>query len=147
MNKYQRLKSDDGSDSVTRYFPLADDEEAYTNCFYGIADDEASKIEGTASGVDLIGFSFGGNNVVGGKILLDYSEHALYMCRIEEGDEKPSIGDLINGYQRVVDVHDNEDMDEPYYVFRIEQPSASNTGTIDDDDAGIYVPGQKKTEA
>jgi len=143
MNKYQRLKSVDGSDSVTRYVDL-DDDEAYTNCFYGVADDKASKLEGTASGVDLIGFSFGGNNLVEGRILLDFSELALYMCRIEEGDTKPGIGDLINGYQRVIDVHDDDDMDEPYYVFRIEQPTATNTGSIDDDEAGVLVPGQKK---
>ena len=146
MIKYQRLKSLDGSDSVTRYFPLKEGEDAYVNCFYEVVNNAATKIKGAASGDGIIGFSFGGNKLNVGEIFLDPDEDALYMGYLEDGDTKPDIGDLINGYQRVIDVHDDGDMDEPYYVFKIEQPAASSTGSITDDDAGTLVPYQKKTE-
>ena len=36
MVKYQRLKSIDGSGTIMRYYELAENEDAYTNAFYGI---------------------------------------------------------------------------------------------------------------
>lgn len=148
--KYRRLKTLDSTGvPILRYYKLADTV-AYANCFYGIANDQASKIEGAASGKALIGFSHGGNNLGKGLIFLDINETSLYMGILEEGDTKPAIGDLVNGYQRVVDTHyetesaegKNDDgfgieyLDVPYYIFRIEQPAASATKTITDENAG-----------
>lgn len=157
MKEYRRLKSITGDGTIMRYYDLASDEDAYTNAFYGIASEKASKIEGEVSGADIIGFSHGGNALVEGKILLDINPHIVYMCLLDDDDARPAIGDLVNGYQRVIDTHyDGDDgvtkgpewgvetLDNPYYIFTIEQPTLENTEDITDDNAGTLTPGQKK---
>lgn len=162
MVKYQRLKSIDGSGTIMRYYELKDGEEAYTNAFYGIKDGKASKIVGEVSGAGLIGFSHGGNALAEGLILLDVNPAIAYLCALGEGDDKPDIGDLVNGYLRVIDTHyDDEEasgkgtlpeewgietLDNPYFIAVIEQPEATGTATIDDEDCGTLTPFQKKNE-
>lgn len=159
MKEYRRLKSKDGSDSVTRYYELKAGEEAYTNAFYEVVSGKATKISGAASGDGPVGFSFGGNALVDGCILLDINEQALYMCLLDDDDTAPAIGDLVNGYQRVIDTHYDDDsasgkgtnpsewgvehLDNPYYVFNIEQPAVESTGSITDSGAGTKTPAQK----
>ena len=149
--KYQRLKSTDGTGSIIRYYKLTDDV-AYCNAFYKIVDGEATKISGSGEGAALIGFSHGGNNLAKGLIFLDIGETPVYMGIFEEGeDTRPEIGDLVNGYQRVIDTHYDGDedvdgkndegwgvevLDNPYYLFVIEQPEATNTESVDDSGAG-----------
>ena len=152
--KYQRLKSIDGSGTIMRYYELADDV-AFANAFYGITDGKASKIVGTVSGATLIGFSHGGNNLAEGLVFLDINPSIVYMGILGEEDEgRPAIGDLVNGFQRVIDTHYDGDNDEygkganpeewgierltnPYYLFTIEQPEASEFATeMDDEEAG-----------
>lgn len=158
MKEYRRLKSIDGSGTIMRYYNLKDDV-AYTNCFYGITGNEAEKIEGSGASYDLIGFSHGGNALVEGKLLLDINPAIVYMGILEEGETGPDIGDLVNGYQRVIDTHYDgtegytgdpewgiETLDNPYYLFVIEQPAATNTASLTDDDCGTLTPYQKKTE-
>lgn len=162
MVKYQRLKSIDGSGTIMRYYELAEGEEAYTNAFYGITDGKAKKLEGALDGEVLVGFSHGGNALVDGMILLDINPAIVYLCALGEGDTPPAIGDLINGYLRVIDTHyDNDEasgkgtlpeewgierMDTPYFLAVIEQPSATTEAEIDDSDCGTLTPYQKKTE-
>ena len=151
--KYQRLKSIDGSGTIMRYYPLAEDEIAYANAFYGITSNAASKIEGTVGeGVELIGFSHGGNRLARGLIFLDINPSIEYMAILGEGEDRPNIGDVVNGYQKVVDTHYDgdegvdgknddgfgvEELDAPYYIFTIVQPAGTSYATeIDDSDAG-----------
>lgn len=157
MKEYRRLKSIDGSGTIMRYYDLEDDE-AYTNCFYKIASDKATKLSGSGAGADLIGFSHGGNAFIAGKILLDINPGVEYMAILDEEDDRPTIGELVNGYQRVTGIHYDGDagyvpgeegagvevLDNPYYIFVIEQPAASTTGSITDTDAGTLTPNQKK---
>ena len=148
--KYRRLKTIPGDGTITRYYKLDEGEEALCNCFYGISSGVAERIEGTASGYGLIGFSHGGNNLVKGRILLDINPGVLYMgiFGAEESD-RPAIGDVVNGYQKVVDVHyDGDDgveigewgverLDAPYYIFHIVQPEGSAYASeVDDSGAG-----------
>ena len=149
--KYRRLKSIDGSGTIMRYYNLKAKEEALTNCFYGIADDVAERIEGTAEGYGLIGFSHGGDNLSKGQIFLDINPSVEYMAILGEADDRPEIGDVVNGYQKVVAIHydgDNdyvpgeegfgvETLDAPYYIFTIVQPDGSSYASeVDDSDAG-----------
>ena len=165
--KYQRLKSIDGSGTIMRYYPLAEGEVAYTNCFFGIdADGKAHKISGTIySGGDTatygqVGFSHGGNALVDGCILLDINPGVVYMGIFEEGEaDRPVIGSLVNGYQRVIDTHYDGDagvsgkgtlpeewgievLDNPYYLFRLACYS-NDTDSVTDTDAGTLTPHQK----
>ena len=149
--KYRRLKTIAGDGTIMRYYELADGQEALCNCFYGIASNKASKIEGTASGVQLIGFSHGGDNLAAGLIFLDVNPAVVYMGLLEDGDTQPNIGDVVNGYQKVIDTHYDsdaasgkgtmpeewgiEDLDNPYYLFTIIQPSGTSASE-DDEDAG-----------
>lgn len=152
--KYQRLKSIDGSGTIMRYYELADDV-AYANAFYKIANGEATKIVGTVDGAALIGFSHGGNNLAEGLIFLDINPNVVYMGILGEEDEgRPAIGELVNGFQRVIDTHYDGDegvsgkgtnpeewgverLTNPYYLFVIEQPEASDfSGEMDDEEAG-----------
>ena len=152
--KYQRLKSIDGSGTIMRYYELADDV-AYTNAFYKIANGKATKIVGTVSGAALIGFSHGGNNLAEGLIFLDINPSVVYMGILGEEDEgRPAIGELVNGFQRVIDTHYDGDagvsgkgtapeewgverLTNPYYLFVIEQPEASAFASeMDDTEAG-----------
>lgn len=152
--KYQRLKSIDGSGTIMRYYELADDV-AYANAFYGIADGKASKIEGTASGFGLIGFSHGGNNLAEGLIFLDINPNVVYMGILGEEDEgRPAIGEVVNGYQKVIDTHYDGDenvsgkgtnpeewgverLTNPYYLFTIVQPDGDAFASeMDDAEAG-----------
>lgn len=152
--KYQRLKSIDGSGTIMRYYELADDV-AYANAFYKIANGEATKIVGTVSGAALIGFSHGGNNLAEGLIFLDINPNVVYMGILGDEDTgRPAIGELVNGFQRVIDTHYDGDegvsgkgtdpeewgierLTNPYYLFTIEQPEATAfSGSIDDEEAG-----------
>lgn len=151
--KYQRLKSIDGSGTIMRYFKL-DTGVAYTNAFYGITDNKASKIEGTVGeGVELIGFSHGGNRLAKGLIFLDINPSVVYMGILDnEEEDRPNIGEVVNGYQKVIDTHyDGDDgvygknddgfgvetMTNPYYLFTIVQPTGTDYASeIDDSDAG-----------
>lgn len=138
--RYNKLKSIDGSDSVTKYYKLDTDEEALANVFYGVKDGVAERIEGTASGYDIIGFSHGGDKVVKGKILLDINPQIAYIVKLGENESRPEVGEVVNGYQRVIAVNyenDPEWLDNPYYVCTIVQPDGSAFATeIDDSDAG-----------
>lgn len=147
--KYRRLKSIAGDGTIMRYFKLDDGEEALTNVFYGIKDGAAERIEGTASGYGLIGFSHGGDKLNKGDILLDVNPAIEYMAILGEGDDRPAIGDVVNGYQKVIAIHydgddgvdngefDREVLDNPYYVFTIVQPDGSAYASeVDDSDAG-----------
>lgn len=150
--KYQRLKSIDGSGTIMRYYKFTGDE-AYTNAFYGVTDGVAEKIVGTVGdGVQIIGFSHGGNNLAKGLILLDINPAIVYAAFLGEGEDRPDIGDVVNGYQKVIDTHydgDNgvygknddlfgvERLDAPYYLFTIVQPEGTEYASeVDDDDAG-----------
>lgn len=152
--KYQRLKSIDGSGTIMRYYELADDV-AYANAFYKIANGEATKIVGTVSGAALIGFSHGGNNLAEGLIFLDINPSVVYMGILGDEDTgRPAIGELVNGFQRVIDTHYDGDegvsgkgtdpeewgierLTNPYYLFTIEQPEASAFASeMDDEEAG-----------
>lgn len=149
--KYQRLKSIDGSGTIMRYYELADGEEAYTNVFYEVASNKCAKISGTPTG-ELIGFSHGGDRLVNGCMLLDINPSIVYMGIFEEGEEsRPNIGEIVNGYQKVIDTHyDNDEvsgkgtnpkewgierLDNPYYLFTIVQPTGTST-EVDDSTAG-----------
>ena len=151
--KYRRLKTIAGDGTIMRYYELADEAEALCNVFYGVTDNKVSKIEGAVGeGVKLIGFSHGGDNLAKGLIFLDINPAVVYMGIFEDGeDTRPEIGDVVNGYQRVIDTHyDNdeasgkgkkpeewgiEDLDNPYYLFTILQPTGSEA-TVDDSGAG-----------
>lgn len=152
--KYQRLKSIDGSGTIMRYYELADDV-AYANAFYKIANGKATKIVGTVSGAALIGFSHGGNNLAEGLIFLDINPNVVYMGILGDEDTgRPAIGELVNGFQRVIDTHYDGDegvsgkgtdpeewgierLTNPYYLFTIEQPEASAfSGSMNDEEAG-----------
>ena len=152
--KYQRLKSIDGSGTIMRYYELADDV-AYANAFYKIANGKATKIVGTVSGAALIGFSHGGNNLAEGLIFLDINPNVVYMGILGDEDTgRPAIGELVNGFQRVIDTHYDGDegvsgkgtapeewgierLTNPYYLFTIEQPKASAfSGSMNDEEAG-----------
>lgn len=160
MLKYQRLKSIDGSGTIMRYYELPEGEDAYTNCFYGIKSGKAAKLEGDLDGEVLVGFSHGGNALVDGMVLLDINPSVVYLCALGEDDTPPAIGDLINGYLRVIDTHYDsseasgkgtlpeewgiETMDNPYFLAVIEQPAATTEAEIDDSDCGTLTPYQKK---
>lgn len=147
--KYRRLKSIDGSGTIMRYFKLDEGEEALANAFYGTKDGVAERIEGTASGYDWIGFSHGGDNLNKGEIFLDVNPAIEYMAILGEAEARPAVGEVVNGYQKVIAVHydgddgvDNgefgvETLDNPYYVFVIVQPDGSAFASeVDDSDAG-----------
>ena len=152
--KYRRLKTLGSNGHPTlRYYKLAENAEALTNAFYGLTDGIASKIEGAVgAGVQIIGFSHGGDNLAKGLIFLDINENVVYMGILEDGDDRPEIGDIVNGYQKVIDTHydgDNdvygkndedwgiETLDNPYYLFVIVQPEGTAyASAIDDSDAG-----------
>lgn len=150
--KYQRLKSIDGSGTIMRYYKFTGDE-AYANAFYGVTDGVAAKIEGTVGdGVQIIGFSHGGNNLAKGLLFLDINPAIVYAAFVGEGEDRPDIGDVVNGYQKVIDTHyDGDDgvygknddlfgverLDAPYYLFIIVQPEGTKYASeVDDDDAG-----------
>lgn len=148
--KYRRLKTIAGDGTIMRYYDLKDAQEALCNCFYGIKNSEAEKIEGEATGFELIGFSHGGDNLVKGKIFLDINPAVEYMAILGEGEDRPEIGEVVNGYQKVVATHYDGDeevtehiewgvetLDNPYYVFTIVQPAGSDYATeVSDSDAG-----------
>lgn len=152
--KYRRLKSLDGTGSITRYYKLAEGETAYCNCFYEVDNKgEAKKISGTPTAGNLIGFSHGGNALAKGLILLDIGETPLYMGILAEGDTQPAITNKVNGYQDVVDTHYEtagknddgfgvEELDNPYYIFHIEQ-NLTATASVDDATAGEISPFQQ----
>lgn len=152
--KYRRLKTLDSTGvPILRYYEL-EDTVAYANAFYEIADNKATKITGTPTG-DLIGFSHGGNNLAKGLIFLDINPTVVYMGILgEEDTDRPDIGAIVNGYQRVIDTHYDGDedvsgkgldpdewgietMDNPYYLFTIVQPEGTPAADeIDDTEAG-----------
>ena len=155
--KYRRLKTLDSNGHPTlRYYELATDEEALCNVFYGLTEGKVSVIDGeVGEGVTLIGFSHGGANLAKGLMLLDINDTVVYMGIFGEGEEdRPKIGEIVNGYQRVIDTHYDGDtgvsgkglrpdewgietLDNPYYLFTIIQPAGTAYSTeIDDDGAG-----------
>jgi len=149
--KYRRLKSIAGDGTITRYFYLDESEEALANCFYGVKESGlVERIEGTASGYTIIGFSHGGDKLVKGQILLDVNPAIEYMGILGEAEDRPIVGEVVNGYQKVIATHyDGDDgadigpewgvevLDNPYYVFTIVQPDGSAYASeIDDSDAG-----------
>lgn len=147
--KYRRLKSIAGDGTITRYFDLDTQEEALCNAFYGVKNNVAERIEGTASGYGIIGFSHGGDNLVKGKILLDVNPAIEYMAILGSDDDRPKIGDVVNGYQKVQAIHYDgddgynpgefgvENLDAPYYIFTIVQPAGSSYASeVDDSGAG-----------
>lgn len=150
--KYRRLKSTTGDGTIMRYYELKDTV-AYCNAFYGVKDNKAEKIEGTVGdGIELIGFSHGGNNLAKGLIFLDINPHVVYMGILSEEDtERPNIGEVVNGYQKVIDTHYDGDagvdgknnagfgvetLDNPYYLFTIVEPTGTAADEIDDSEAG-----------
>ena len=150
--KYRRLKTITGDGTIMRYYELKD-VVAYCNAFYGIKDNKAEKIEGTVGDdIELIGFSHGGDNLAKGLIFLDINPHVVYMGILEEGDAgRPNIGEVVNGYQKVIDTHYDGDegvdgknaygfgvetLDNPYYLFTIVEPEGTAASEIDDEDAG-----------
>lgn len=151
--KYQRLKSIDGSGTIMRYYDV--NGEALCNCFYGVKDNKASKIVGAVGAdVELIGFSHGGDNLAKGLLFLDINPAIVYMGILEEDDAgRPNIGEVVNGYQKVIDTHYDGDagvsgkgtnpeewgierMTNPYYLFTIVQPEGTAADAIDDTNAG-----------
>jgi len=153
--KYQRLKSIAGDGTIMRYYKLAAGEPAVANVFYGVNENgEVEKIEGTVGeGVTLIGFSHGGDRLAKGLIFLDINPAIVYMGILGEGeDDRPEIGEIVNGYQRVIDTHyDGDDgvygkndfgfgvetLTNPYYLFTIVQPEGTEySSEIDDSEAG-----------
>lgn len=150
--KYRRLKTLGSNGHPTlRYYKLADDAEALCNVFYGLEDGVASKIEGeVGEGVTLIGFSHGGGNLYKKHMLLDINENVVYMGILGEGeDDRPAVGEIVNGFQKVIDTHYDGDegmtrgdwgvetLDNPYYLFVIVQPAGTDYASeIDDSDAG-----------
>lgn len=150
--KYQRLKSIDGSGTIMRYYDV--NGEALCNCFYGVKDNKASKIVGAVGAdVELIGFSHGGDNVAKGLLFLDINPAIVYMGILEEDDAgRPNIGEVVNGYQKVIDTHYDADgtigkgtnpeewgierLTSPYYLFTIIQPEGTAADAIDDTNAG-----------
>jgi len=135
--RYRRLKTKESTGTpILRYYKLAEGEEAIENAFYEIKNNVASKVNGTPTG-KLIGFSHGGDKLAKGLIFLDINDFVVYMGILEDGDEKPNIGDVVNGYQKVIDTHyeaesaagKNDDgfgveyLDVPYYLFVIIQPT------------------------
>lgn len=152
--KYKRLKTLESTGTpILRYYKLAAGEQALANTFYEIKDNVASRVVGTPTG-KLIGFSHGGNALAKGLIFLDINHFVVYMGILEEGDTKPNIGDVVNGYQKVIDTHyeaesangKNADgfgieyLDVPYYLFVIEQPTDGTAVSIDDSDSGEVTP-------
>lgn len=148
--KYIRLKSNESTGTpILRYYKMAAGEEAFTNAFYEIKNNVASKVSGTPTG-KLIGFSHGGDRLAKGLIFLDINTFVVYMGILEDGDTKPNIGDVVNGYQKVIDTHYEEEsangknddgfgieyLDVPYYLFTIVQPTDGASKTIDDGDSG-----------
>lgn len=160
--KYRRLKSITGDGTIMRYYKFTG--EALTNAFYGITDGIAEKIEGeVGEGVQIIGFSHGGNNLAKGLIFLDINPGIVYMGIFEDGeDDRPEIGDVVNGYQRVIDTHyDGDDgvdgkndegfgvetLDNPYYLFTIVQPAGTEYASeIDDSGSGEESGGGDRPE-
>jgi hypothetical protein len=156
--KYQRLKSIDGSGTIMRYYELAESEDvAYANAFYGITGNKAAKISGNVNEGDyeLIGFSHGGGNLASGLIFLDINPSVVYMGILEEADSgRPNIGEVVNGYQKVIDTHYDGDAgvsgkgtnleewgierlpDAPYYLFTLVQAAGTAFGEITDANAG-----------
>ncbi|MBQ2350370.1 MAG: hypothetical protein II393_03810 [Cytophagales bacterium] len=152
--KYQRLKSIDGSGTIMRYYEV--NGTAYTNAFYGIKDNKATKISGAVGAdVELIGFSHGGDNLAKGLLFLDINPSIVYMGILEEADAgRPNIGEVVNGYQKVIDTHYDGDtgvsgkgtdpeewgierLTNPYYLFTIVQPEGTAfANTISDTNAG-----------
>lgn len=150
--KYQRLKSIDGSGTIMRYYEV--NGTAFANAFYGIKDNKATKIVGAVGAdVELIGFSHGGNNLAKGLLFLDINPSIVYMGILEEGDAgRPNIGEVVNGYQKVIDTHYDADgtigkgtdpeewgierLTSPYYLFTIVQPEGTAAAAIDDTNAG-----------
>lgn len=153
--KYQRLKSIDGSGTIQRYFELAAGQKGLCNCFYGVKDNKATKIVGSVGeDVELIGFAHGGDNLAKGLLFLDINPAVVYMGILEEADVgRPNIGEVVNGYQKVIDIHYDGDagvsgkgtkpeewgierMTNPYYLFTIVQPEGTAAEAIDDSGAG-----------
>ena len=152
--KYQRLKSIDGSGTIMRYYKI--EEPALCNAFYGVTDGVATKIDGAVGeGVQIIGFSHGGDNLAKGLVFLDINPAIVYMGILEDDeDNRPNIGDVVNGYQSVIDTHydgdagvngKNDDLfgvetlDNPYYLFTIVEPEGTEfASTIPDGDAGEF---------
>lgn len=156
--KYRRLKTLDSTGvPILRYYRLASGEEAVANAFYGLTNGEASRIEGTVGdGVTIIGFSHGGDNLARKLIFLDVNETVLYMAILGEDEEdRPKIGEVVNGYQKVIDTHYEDEseagknnekwgieyLDVPYYIFKIVQPEGSEYASeVDDSDSGEVMP-------
>ena len=152
--KYRRLKSIDGSGTIMRYYKIEDGTEALANTFYGVnSNSKVERIEGTVgNGVTLIGFSHGGDRLAKGLVFLDINPSIVYMGILGDGEDRPKIGDVVNGYQRVIDTHydgdegvdgKNDDefgvetLDNPYYLFTIIQPDGTAYASeIDDSDSG-----------
>ena len=155
--KYQRLKSIDGSGTIMRYYELDNSQSvAYNNAFYGITSGKAKKLNGAVTNEELIGFSHGGGNLAEGLVFLDVNPNVVYMGILEEADTgRPAIGNIVFGYQKVIDTHYDGDEnvsgkgrnpkewgierlpDAPYYLFTIVQPEGTAfDGTVSDENAG-----------
>ena len=107
--KYARLKSTNGSGTIMRYFDLADNELAIDNYFYEVVDGKAKKIEdGTTPTGNIIGFSHGGDKLIKRKILLDINPAIVYSALVENAGELPTVGTIIDGFKKVIDVHEHD---------------------------------------
>lgn len=107
--KYARLKSIDGSGTIMRYFDLAEGELAKENDFYEIVSGKAKKIaEGSKPTGTILGFSHGGDKLVKGKILLDINPAIVYRALIENAEALPIVGDVVDGFKKVIDVHEHD---------------------------------------
>ena len=114
---YKRSKSIDGSGTIMRYFDLADGQEAKTNVFYEIVGGKAQEVmEGSTPTGKIVGFSHGGDKLVERKILLDVNPAIVYIA--SEVDSLPNVGDLIDGFKKVLAV-DGEAMT---YEFTLNLP-------------------------
>lgn len=108
MSKFQRLKSIDGSGTITRFYELEEGATAEENVFYQIIEGKAGQISSTEAD-GIIGFSHGGKLSTGEHhdncVLLDINPSVIYMQRLEVGDTKPAIGDVVDGFKEVIETH------------------------------------------
>lgn len=107
--KYARLKTINGTGTIMRYFDLADGELAIENNFYEVIEGKAKAIaDGATPTGNIIGFSHGGDKLVKGKIFLDINPAVVYIAKVETAEELPVVNDAIDGFKKVIDVHEHD---------------------------------------
>ena len=107
--KYARLKTINGTGTIMRYFTLAEEETAESNVFYEVLNGKAQKIaDGVTPTGNIIGFSHGGDKLIKGEIFLDVNPAVVYVAKVETAENLPAVNDVIDGYKKVIDVHEND---------------------------------------